>query len=75
MSQAAVQELIHQQPAKTGDPRFVGRDWRQVQVGELVHTSDVKWVELETGVEEASKVGTPGVIKEHEAGGINASST
>lgn len=53
----------------------MGRDWRQVQVGELVHTSDVKWVELETGVEEASKVGTPGVIKEHEAGGINASST
>lgn len=65
LSQAAVQELLHQQPAKTGDPRFVGRDWRQVHVGELVHTSDVKWVELDSGVEEASKVGTPSFNMEH----------
>ena len=56
LSQAAVQDLIHQPLSKGGDPRFAGRDWRQVRIGELVQTSDVKWVELDSGVEEATKV-------------------
>ena len=56
-TQAAVQELLSHPPAsKTGDPRFVGRDWRQIKVGELVQKSDVRWAELDTGVEQATKV-------------------
>lgn len=56
-TQAAVQELLnHPPPSKTGDPRFAGRDWRQIRVGELVQKSDVRFVELDTAVEEATKV-------------------
>jgi len=51
-----VQELIHQPSSKGGDPRFAGKDWRQVKIGEFVQNDDVKWVELDTGVEEATKV-------------------
>ena len=57
LTQSAVQELINHPPAsKTGDPRFAGRDWRQIHVGELVQESDVRFVELDTGVEQATKV-------------------
>lgn len=56
-TQAAVQELLNHPPAaRTGDPRFAGRDWRQINIGELVHKSDVRWAELDTGVEQATKV-------------------
>ena len=56
-TQAAVQELLNHPPStKSGDPRFVGRDWRQIHVGELVHKSDVRWVELDDSVEKATKV-------------------
>lgn len=56
LSHAAVQELIHQPSSKSGDPKFAGKDWRQVKIGEFVQDDDVKWVELDTGVEEATKV-------------------
>jgi len=56
-TQAAVQELLNHPPAsRSGDPRFVGRDWRQIRVGELVEGSDFRWVELDIGVEQATKV-------------------
>jgi hypothetical protein len=56
-TQAAVQELIsHPQSTKPSNPRFAGRDWRQIRVGELVSRDDVRFVESETGVEEATKV-------------------
>ena len=56
-TQAAVQELLHHpQTTRTGDPRFAGRDWREIRVGELVQPSDVKWAELDTVVERASEV-------------------
>ncbi len=55
--QAAVQELLNHPPAtKAGNPKFAGRDWRQIRVGELVSKDNVRFVELETGVEEATKV-------------------
>jgi hypothetical protein len=41
---------------KAGDPRFVGRDWRQIRVGELVEKTEVRWAELDVGVEYATKV-------------------
>jgi hypothetical protein len=56
-TQAAVQELLnHPATIKPGNPKFVGRDWRQIRVGELVSKDDVRFVESSTGVEEATKV-------------------
>ncbi|KAM0277538.1 hypothetical protein ACHAQH_005737 [Verticillium albo-atrum] len=55
-TQAAVQELLNHPPAanKYSNPRFAGRDWRDISVNELVSPEDVKWATLETSVEEAS---------------------
>ncbi|KAL5323513.1 hypothetical protein ACEPPN_008050 [Leptodophora sp. 'Broadleaf-Isolate-01'] len=65
--QSAVQELLNHPPvAKTVDPRFAGRDWRQIRVGELVNKEEVRWAQLDTGVEQATKLlielGPPNVI-------------
>lgn len=58
-TQAAVQELLNHPPAtKTGDRRFIGRDWRQIHIGELVNNDDVRFVETTNSVEEATKVRT-----------------
>jgi len=51
-----VQELLNHHPSRAGDPRFVGRDWRNIRVGELVGLADVRWAELDTPVEVATKV-------------------
>lgn len=58
-TQAAVQELLNHPPAgnKHANPKFAGRDWRDVSIGELVSLEDVKWVEWDTGIEEATMVG------------------
>ncbi|KAK6582554.1 hypothetical protein PZA11_004962 [Diplocarpon coronariae] len=66
-SQSAVQELLSHPPvAKSSDPRFSGRDWRQIRVGELVKREDVRWAQLDTEVEQATKLlieqGSPNVI-------------
>lgn len=59
-TQAAVQELLQHPPVSTpSDPRFAGRDWRSIQVGELVRQSDVRWTELGSSVEEATHVCIP----------------
>jgi hypothetical protein len=59
-SQASVQELLSHPPGQsTSDPRFVGRDWREIRVGELVEKEEVRWAELGVGVEEATKVIIP----------------
>jgi hypothetical protein len=56
-TQAAVQELInHPQITRSGNAKFAGRDWTQIKVGELVSKNDVRFVESDTGVEEATKV-------------------
>ena len=54
-TQSAVQELLNH-PSKTGDSRFVGRDWRNIKVGELAQRSDVRWAEFDTPIEQATKV-------------------
>jgi hypothetical protein len=43
---------------KTTDPAFVGRDWREISIGELVSPDDLKFVELDTGIEDATNVST-----------------
>jgi CBS domain-containing protein len=55
-TQSAVQELFNHPPTpnKHSNPRFAGRDWRDISVGELVTAEDVKWVDLDTSVEDAT---------------------
>jgi hypothetical protein len=56
-TQAAVQELLNHPPAaRTGDPKFAGRDWRSIRVGELVIKEEVRWAELDTDVQTATTV-------------------
>ena len=57
-SQAQMQELLNNPPtAGTADPAFAGRDWRTITVDELVNQDDLRFVELDTGVEAATNVG------------------
>lgn len=57
LSQAAVQELLNNPtPLNKPDERFKGRDWRSIEIGELVTTEDVRFVETDTSVEEATNV-------------------
>jgi hypothetical protein len=55
LSQLAVQELIDNPPARN-DPAFAGRDWRTVNIDELVSPDDLQFVEANTGVEAATNV-------------------
>ncbi|KAI0475009.1 hypothetical protein GGR56DRAFT_644172 [Xylariaceae sp. FL0804] len=54
-TQAAIQDLLNHPPApRHQNPRFAGRDWRDVAVGELISKDDLKWVEMDTSVEDAT---------------------
>ena len=56
-SEAQIRDLMNNPPtAGTADPRFAGRDWQHIAVGELVRPEDVRWVEVDTGVEDATNV-------------------
>lgn len=57
-SQQALQDLLNNPPTKGGDPKFQGRDWRSVKVGEIVDEGQVRFVEYDTSVEEATNVST-----------------
>jgi hypothetical protein len=60
LNQSALQSLIdNPPPPKTVDSAFVGRDWREISIGELVSPEDVHFVELDTGIEEATTVRAP----------------
>jgi hypothetical protein len=57
LTQAAIQGLIDHPPArKPADPAFNGRDWRDISIGELVRPTDLRFVEVDTGIEEATNV-------------------
>ncbi|KAG5297432.1 CBS domain-containing protein [Histoplasma ohiense] len=57
LSQSAVQSLIDNPPSgNAADPAFAGRDWTQISVGELVTPSDLHFVEMDTGIEEATNI-------------------
>ncbi|KAF2738302.1 hypothetical protein EJ04DRAFT_486635 [Polyplosphaeria fusca] len=66
LSQSALQELLNNPPTKGGDPKFHGRDWRTIQVGEIVSPGLVRFVQNETSVEEATSLlvesGAPNVV-------------
>lgn len=46
--------INHPPPSRQPNPRFSGRDWRDVHLHELVSEEDVKWADMETSVEEAT---------------------
>lgn len=53
-----MQELLNNPPtAGSADPAFAGRDWQHINVGELVNPKDLRFVELDTSVEDATNVG------------------
>ncbi|KAL8858427.1 MAG: hypothetical protein Q9178_005108 [Gyalolechia marmorata] len=57
LSQAQLQELLNNPPtAGTADPTFSGRDWHTIHVGELCHSADVRWVEFDAGIEDATNI-------------------
>ena len=40
------------------DPKFASRDWQTVKVSELTNPEDLKFVNIDTAVEAATKVST-----------------
>jgi hypothetical protein len=59
-SMPAVQDLLNNPPKPdNADPKFQGRDWHTIAVGELVDVKDVHFVEVDTGIEEATNVRAP----------------
>ncbi|EAW08065.1 CBS domain protein [Aspergillus clavatus NRRL 1] len=57
LTQAAIQSLIDNPPApRDVNPAFAGRDWREITIGELVSPDDLKFVEVDTGIEEATNM-------------------
>lgn len=59
-TQQAIQDLLNHPPTnRLPNPRFAGRDWRDIALGELVSPDDVKWTEMDTSVEEATMVRKP----------------
>jgi hypothetical protein len=56
-TQHALQELMNHPPSnRHPNPRYAGRDWRDVAVGELAVPEDVRWADLASSVQEATMV-------------------
>ncbi|KAH7095238.1 hypothetical protein FB567DRAFT_23644 [Paraphoma chrysanthemicola] len=66
LSQHALQDLLNNPPSKAGDPRFQGREWKSIRLGELVELDLVRFVEYDTSVEDATSIlvqhGAPNVV-------------
>ncbi|KAJ5760558.1 hypothetical protein N7520_007714 [Penicillium odoratum] len=57
LNQSALQSLIdNPPPPKTVDPAFVDRDWREISIEELISPDDLRFVEMDTGIEEATNL-------------------
>ncbi|KAG6030396.1 hypothetical protein E4U41_000111 [Claviceps citrina] len=57
-TQNAVQELLNHPPAgqRSTYAKFAGREWGEITIGELVSPEDVKWVDMDSSVEDATKI-------------------
>ncbi|OAA57016.1 cbs domain containing protein [Niveomyces insectorum RCEF 264] len=56
-TQQAAQDLLnHPPPQRQPNPRFAGRDWYDIAVGELLSEDDATWAEMDTSVEECTKI-------------------
>ncbi|CAN9156778.1 unnamed protein product [Alternaria alternata] len=66
LTQQALQDLLNNPPTKGGDPKFQGRDWKSVRLGEIVDPDLVRFVEYDTSVEDATSIlvkhGAPNVV-------------
>lgn len=59
ISSIAVQELIDNPPQRAApDARFAHRDWRTIRVGELTSPEDLKFIDVDASVEDATNVCT-----------------
>ena len=58
MSQQAIHELLSNPPVphKNENNPFAGRDWKTINVSEIVDPEEVRWVEEATSVEQATNV-------------------
>lgn len=58
VSSIAIQDLIDNPPSRsTGDARFANRDWRTIKLCELTTPEDLKFIDVNASVEEATNVG------------------
>ena len=56
-TQQMLQELIsHPHANRNPNPRYAGRDWRDIALEELAVPEDVRWAGLDDSVENATKV-------------------
>lgn len=58
-SQQALQDLINNPPVAKHDAngdKFQDRDWKSIHVGEIIAPEEVRFVEVDTSVEAATKV-------------------
>jgi hypothetical protein len=67
LSQQALQELLNNPPVRrSADMEFSGRDWRTIQVHEAIDREQVRFVEMDTSVEDATNTlisgGSPNVV-------------
>lgn len=52
-----MQELIDNPPLRTpADARFANRDWRSIRVAELTSPEDLKFIDIDASVEQATNV-------------------
>lgn len=59
LSQQAIQDLINNPPVGRKDdalPKFAGRDWRSITLGEILVPDEVRFVEVDSTIEAATKV-------------------
>lgn len=63
LSQQSLQELLtYQPPGLQENNPFTGRDWRKVKIGEIVDPGEVHFAELDTSVEDATKVSSSSIV-------------
>ncbi|KAH8727203.1 hypothetical protein GQ44DRAFT_612398 [Phaeosphaeriaceae sp. PMI808] len=66
LTQHALQDLLNNPPTKAGNSKFHGRDWKTINLGELVDRDLVRFVEYDTSVEDATSIlvenGAPNVV-------------
>lgn len=56
-SERTLQELLTNPPiAKNGPSQFQGRDWRSIEIGEIIDPEHVRFVDMDMSVEQATKV-------------------
>ncbi|KAL2268099.1 hypothetical protein VTJ83DRAFT_2945 [Remersonia thermophila] len=57
LTQQAVLDLMNHPPStKPPNPRYAGRDWRDIAIGELVVPEEVRWADLDQSVQDATKL-------------------